>query len=196
MPINSNNGSTNTNRSNGTSTRGAYNPALASDTNDDTETTDDTSTQSVQDSQQATQQSANARAQQGYSPASDEETRATAKRRDLDPNDPRLKPGYVVNPAARDYNAMNAARARQAERGRATDDAIDLTPQAEPVDYSSAVYVDMPAGGLHSLVESLYPDEYSDSEAQSTRLAELLTMNRDTLRNDTSYTVGQRVRIK
>ena len=85
-----------------------------------------------------------------------------------------------------------AIRAREQERKQedpgipaaATDDAL-----------ASARWVPIPPGGLHALASTLFPDDIDKQDAFDAHLFDLMTLNRDILRNDTDHTVGQFVRV-
>ena len=101
---------------------------------------------------------------------------------------------YYAAPRGHASDAMTrlAQRARKQEREQqdpgipdvATDDAL-----------ASARWVPMPPGGLHALASTLYPQDIDNVDAFDAHLFDLLTLNRDTLRNDTDHVVGQFVRI-
>lgn len=83
-------------------------------------------------------------------------------------------------------------RAREQERTAAK---VDLPASATPEALASARVAPMPAGGLHALAAQLYPDDVDNQDAMDGHVFDLLTLNRDTLRDDTSHIVGQIVRV-
>jgi hypothetical protein len=86
----------------------------------------------------------------------------------------------------------NAQRAREQERTQAK---VDLPASATLDGLRSANHVPMPPGGLHALAETMFPDDIGNADAMDGHLQDLLNLNRDTLRDDTSYVVGQHVRV-
>ncbi len=57
-------------------------------------------------------------------------------------------------------------------------------------------FVPMPNGGVMQLAEDLFPGDVRDNDAMRQHVFDLMLMNRDRLRTDTDYVVGQQVRIK
>ncbi len=81
------------------------------------------------------------------------------------------------------------AQAKNREDGGGIPDA------AQPLDESKIRYMPMPAGGLHALISQMWPSDLLNQEAFDQHVFDLMTMNRDNLRDDTSYRVGQLVRV-
>jgi len=114
--------------------------------------------------------------------------------RELDPNDIRQRPGYLPNSDASGATTRNAQYAQYQVRNNKPDDMPD---SAKPIeDITSAVYVPMPSGGIAALAENLFPDDFRNQDAMDRHIYDLMTMNRDRLRDDSGYTVGTQVRIK
>jgi len=53
----------------------------------------------------------------------------------------------------------------------------------------------MPAGGIQGLVHMLFPDDIDNQDAFDGHVFDIMHLNRDTLRDDTSSSVGQMVRV-
>ena len=70
-----------------------------------------------------------------------------------------------------------------------------LPEAATPEAVAKSRHVPMPAGGLSALADSLWPDDVDNQDAMDQHLFDLMTLNRDTLRDDTSHSVGQMVRV-
>lgn len=85
-----------------------------------------------------------------------------------------------------------AQRARESER---TNAGGDMPSAAKQETFNNARVVPMPAGGIQQLATNLYPDDVNNQEAMDNHVFDLLTLNRDVLRDDTSHLVGQVVRI-
>lgn len=56
-------------------------------------------------------------------------------------------------------------------------------------------YRPMPSGGLQRLALDLYPDDADDADKMRSHVGDLLDLNRDSLRDDTTYRANQLVRI-
>lgn len=99
-------------------------------------------------------------------------------------------------PAPRGHAADNLTRlnqrAREQERTQAK---VDLPASATHEALQGAKFAPMPAGGLHALASQLFPDDVNDQEAMDNHIFDLLTLNRDTLRDESAFTAGQNVRI-
>lgn len=63
------------------------------------------------------------------------------------------------------------------------------------VGLADAKFVPLPAGGIAALADHLYPGDRGNIEAMAGHVFDLLTLNRDIVRDDTSSTVGTIVRI-
>ncbi len=57
-------------------------------------------------------------------------------------------------------------------------------------------FVPMPSGGVMQLAEDLFPGDVRNQDAMQQHVFDLMLLNRDRLRTDTDYVVGQQVRIK
>lgn len=111
----------------------------------------------------------------------------------LDPRVVRTMPGYTPPSHAADSLTRINVNARKMEYDMAK---VDLPAAAEHVSVLDAHYVDMPPGGLATLAEHLYLDDFANKDAMAGHVHDLLMMNRDRLRDDTSHPVGVRVRVK
>ena len=85
-----------------------------------------------------------------------------------------------------------SARARQMEKDGAQ---VDLPDSAKPESVLNARVVPMPAGGIHALASLLWPDDVGNQDAFDAHIYDLLTLNRDIIRDDTSHPVNAMVRI-
>lgn len=85
-----------------------------------------------------------------------------------------------------------AVRAREQSKSQ---EPFQLPMSATPEGLAATKFVPMPAGGLSALADTLFPDDINNQDAMDEHLFDLLTLNRDTLRDDTSYIVGQMVRV-
>lgn len=144
----------------------------------------------TQDNEQAsTQQDMNYQAQVQ---ASDQQKRPTAERPTILVNGREVP--FFEAPAGQNTDAVTrlAQRARRQERERQQ---VDMPLGAQEETFAKARFVPMPPGGVSALVETLYFDEKDDQEAMDNHLHDILLLNRDTLRDETSYQVGQMVRI-
>jgi len=88
---------------------------------------------------------------------------------------------------------QEAARRSRDTRGTTFDHAVPLAATAP--DVRRAVYAPIPAGGIASLVHTLWPDDSQDDEKVAGHIGDILMMNRDVIRDDTTSTVGTHVRI-
>lgn len=84
------------------------------------------------------------------------------------------------------------ARAREQERTSAQ---VDLPSSATNEALLGARVMPMPAGGIHALVSSLYPDDLENNDAMDQHVQDILNLNRDTLRDDTSHPVNAMIRV-
>lgn len=85
-----------------------------------------------------------------------------------------------------------AQKAREQERTNAI---VDLHPAATPDALANARYVLMPAGGIQALAEQTWPNDLDNRDAMDDHVHTLLILNRDTLVDDTAYSVNQLVRV-
>ena len=85
-----------------------------------------------------------------------------------------------------------AIRAREQER-KQEDPGLPKVVSDDAI--ASARWVPMPPGGLHALASTLYPDDINNQESFDAHLFDLMTLNRDIVRDDTASTVGQFVRV-
>jgi hypothetical protein len=65
------------------------------------------------------------------------------------------------------------------------------TPEAK----ASAKWQPMPAGGIAALADSLFPEDRDNPEAMHEHVFDLMLLNNDLIRDDTSHSVGQQVRV-
>lgn len=135
--------------------------------------------------QQAEQQRMNAQAQQQAASRPGQRTI-----RDSQGNDIPFFPAPAGH--ASDSMTRNAQRAREQERTQAK---VDVPGSATPEAVAGARVTSMPPGGLQALALLLFPDDVDDQEAMDNHMQDLLNLNRDTLRDDTSHMAGQVVRI-
>lgn len=149
----------------------------------------DTSNDTQQEDQATTQQKMNTKAQQDAATGSSRRPgQKTVK--DINGND---IPFYEA-PVGHASGAMTrlSLRAREQDRTQAK---VDLPDSATPEAFANARPMVMPAGGLEALARLLFPGDIDDQDAMDQHLQDLLNLNRDTLRDDTSYTSGQIVRV-
>ena len=152
--------------------------------NQDTQPTNDRAQPQRTDSgqnQQAEQQRMNAQAQQ---------RRPGQTMKDSQGNDIPFFPAPAGHASA--HMTRLSQRAREQERTQAK---VDLPGSATPEALASAKVAAMPPGGLLALASILFPDDVDDQEAMDNHMQDLLNLNRDTLRDDTSHMAGQVVRI-
>ena len=93
---------------------------------------------------------------------------------------------------ASDSLSRLAVKAQLQARGK---EEVNGLPDSAQPNEDTVRYVPMPAGGLHALISQLWPSDLLNQDAFDMHLFDLLTMNRDNLRDDTSYRVGQLVRV-
>ena len=98
-------------------------------------------------------------------------------------------------PAGHASQHMTAIAARGQEMFNKREDPglPDALAPVSPVDQK---FVPMPNGGVMQLAEDLFPGDVRDNDAMRQHVFDLMLMNRDRLRTDTDYVVGQQVRIK
>lgn len=92
---------------------------------------------------------------------------------------------------ASDSVSRNAVKAQQQAKNREDPGLPDAAQMSE----DNVRYVPMPNGGLSGLVSQLWPSDLLNQEAYDQHVSDLMTMNRDNLRSDTAYHVGQLVRV-
>jgi hypothetical protein len=100
------------------------------------------------------------------------------------------------NPAPRSHasESMTFLGARGLEQFRKREDpGIPASSTQEAKD--AARWVPLPAGGIAALADSLFPEDLDNPEAMHEHIFDLMNLNSDILRNDTSHSVGQMVRI-
>jgi hypothetical protein len=116
-------------------------------------------------------------------------------KKERDANDPRNKPGYVPAYHASQQVTNNAVKAQKESLDRKGEH--KLPESAKPVeDAYGVVYAPLPAGGIAHLAETLFDDDYGDDEKMGQHVQDLLNMNRESVRTETDYRVGQTVRIR
>jgi hypothetical protein len=85
-----------------------------------------------------------------------------------------------------------AQRAREQERTQAN---VEMPMSATFDGLLNARLMPMPSGGVHALAHQLYPDDVEDQEKMDNHIYDIMTLNRDTLRDDTSYPANAVVRV-
>lgn len=101
---------------------------------------------------------------------------------------------FFAAPRSHSSDALSRLAVRAREQSRKNENP-GIPTAATPEALASAKYMPMPAGGLSAVVDSLFPQDRDNQDAMDGHLFDLLLLNRDTLRDDTSFTVGQMVRI-
>jgi hypothetical protein len=110
----------------------------------------------------------------------------------LDPKMIRQMPGYLPPQDAAGAMTRLQAKARQDELKNAK---MDLPSTAKPVALHESHFVPMPAGGIATLAELTWPDDFGNQELMDMHIKDLLILNRDIIRDDTSHSAGALVRV-
>jgi hypothetical protein len=102
----------------------------------------------------------------------------------------------IDTPAPR-YEAGASITWYQQRQLQQAKDKVDpgVPDSARPIAATDAKWVLLPAGGIAALADSLFPADKGDAEAMHQHVFDLMMMNRDVVRDDTSSTVGTMVRI-
>ena len=110
----------------------------------------------------------------------------------LDPKMARQMPGYLPPREASASVTRLQAKARQDELNNTK---VDMLESAKPVALHESHFVPMPAGGIATLAELTWPDDFGNQDAMDRHIQDLLVLNRDIIRDDTSHPVGVFVRV-
>lgn len=110
--------------------------------------------------------------------------------KDKDGNDVPFYPA----PRSHATDSITRLAARGVEQSKKREDP-GLPDSATPEAKASAKWVPLPAGGIAALADSLWPGDSEDQDAMDNHIFDLMLLNNDLIRNDTSHTVGQMVRI-
>lgn len=129
-------------------------------------------------------------APQNDTPKQEKPVRKAPTIKDKDGND---VPFYAA-PRSHATESITRLSARGQEQFRKREDP-GLPDSATPEAKASAKWVPLPAGGIAALADTLFPDDLEDQDAMDTHILDLMLLNNDLIRNDTSHTVGQMVRV-
>jgi hypothetical protein len=95
-------------------------------------------------------------------------------------------------PAPRHHATHSVTRnAVKASAMARSSDKHQLPSSATQEALSSATWSPVPSGGIASLADSLFPEDVEDDDAMDQHVYDILTMNRDIIRDDTSLPNAQ-----
>ena len=137
-----------------------------------------------------TQPTNQAQAQADQQPAQNKPAYKAPTMKDKDGND---VPFYAA-PRSHATDSITRLTARGVEQSKKREDP-GIPDSATPEAKAKASWVPLPAGGIAALADSLWPEDVNDQEAMDTHIFDLMLLNNDLIRNDTSHTVGQMVRV-
>ena len=82
-------------------------------------------------------------------------------------------------------------RDQQLHKTKITDIPDSATPEAK----ATSNWRPMPAGGLTAVIDEMWPEDADNEEAFDQHLQDLMLLNNDILRNESSHMVGQHIRV-